>query len=193
MKKQIKSGTPPLRTAWQHLPLLLLMAFLWANCTKDPTPDPPLIEEDKLPPATQEGKNTFGCLINGKAWKPKSGGLLQPGLRGSYDEITGQLFVIANNYSTSNSECIAIGTKPIGLFSPDSLPFPDSTAYFFNSISSCGSAILEYENGQGHIKVSKIDRENGILSGTFEFAIVDPICFDTFRITKGRFDTKYKY
>jgi hypothetical protein len=26
---------------------------------------------DKLPPETQNGNNTFGCLLNGKVWLPE--------------------------------------------------------------------------------------------------------------------------
>lgn len=37
-----------------------------ANCQGDIA-----CELAKLPPATTEGKGTFGCLVNGKAWLPK--------------------------------------------------------------------------------------------------------------------------
>ena len=42
--------------------LTLLMA---AGCKKETTLENELA---KLPPATQTGANTFGCLLNGKAW-----------------------------------------------------------------------------------------------------------------------------
>lgn len=41
------------------IPWLLLTL---AACKKD--------EVDALPNTNQEGKNTMGCLVNGKAWKP---------------------------------------------------------------------------------------------------------------------------
>ncbi|MCW3074373.1 MAG: hypothetical protein JWP69_1442 [Flaviaesturariibacter sp.] len=34
------------------------------SCKKDK-------DNDKLPPITQNGANTFGCLVNGKVWLPK--------------------------------------------------------------------------------------------------------------------------
>ena len=47
--------------------LLIIIAtflLLGSSCKKDK-----LVNEiDKLPPATQTGANTFGCLVNGKAW-----------------------------------------------------------------------------------------------------------------------------
>ncbi|MBS1557911.1 MAG: hypothetical protein JST69_04210 [Bacteroidetes bacterium] len=42
--------------------------LLLASCDLFKKNDPkPLTELEKLPPATQTGKNTFGCLVNGKA------------------------------------------------------------------------------------------------------------------------------
>lgn len=46
----------------------MLLIILLANadgCKDDPKPK---TELEKLPPATQEGKHTFGCLVDGKAW-----------------------------------------------------------------------------------------------------------------------------
>ena len=45
------------------LPLLMLSM---QQCGDD-TPKP-LTELEKLPQATQSGKHTFGCLVDGKAW-----------------------------------------------------------------------------------------------------------------------------
>ncbi|MFD2786908.1 hypothetical protein [Hymenobacter rubripertinctus] len=46
---------------------LLLAALLGLSQCKKKDPDP----LSQLPPATQTGANTFGCLIDGKAWTPK--------------------------------------------------------------------------------------------------------------------------
>lgn len=49
----------------------------------------------------------------------------------------------------------------------------------------------EYENTyEGYVKFSKIDTNNYIISGTFEFSTVTEDC-DTIRITNGRFDMRY--
>ena len=42
--------------------------FMGASCKKN---KPQKTELEKLPPVTQTGANTFGCLINGKAFTPK--------------------------------------------------------------------------------------------------------------------------
>ncbi len=52
---------------------LLFTIFVFSaslKCKKTPAP-PPLSTTEQLPPATQEGKNTFGFLLNGKVWVPK--------------------------------------------------------------------------------------------------------------------------
>ena len=52
----------------KKLLLLLLTTFALSCCNKDD--DKPIAEIDKLPPATQTGANTVGCLLDGKAFLP---------------------------------------------------------------------------------------------------------------------------
>lgn len=44
-----------------------LTMFIGAGCKKNK----PKTELEKLPPITQTGANTFGCLVNGRTWIPK--------------------------------------------------------------------------------------------------------------------------
>jgi hypothetical protein len=46
----------------------LLIAHALNSCSLFPEPEP------TLPPATQTGANTFGCLINGKVFQARGGG-----------------------------------------------------------------------------------------------------------------------
>ena len=87
------------------LTLVLIILQSIISCTKTE-------EIDKLPPITMEGKNTFGCLVNGKSWIPETdgglfneklsvryenGGLnIQANLRLNKDEIFQRLSVTAN-------------------------------------------------------------------------------------------------
>ena len=67
--------------------LLLILTFpLWGlgvfSCSKDnPAPEDTLA---KLPPETQTGANTFGCVINGQVFYPRDGSssLFNPGGKG---------------------------------------------------------------------------------------------------------------
>ncbi|MEM1406715.1 MAG: hypothetical protein AAGG59_08075 [Bacteroidota bacterium] len=45
---------------------IVLALFTSAGCSDDePNSQEPI---DQLPPATQEGRNTFGCLVNEEVW-----------------------------------------------------------------------------------------------------------------------------
>ena len=65
--------------------IISLFLFLTAACTKtdDDAPAGPL---DELPPATQTGANTFGCLINGEPWYNRGRTVSQPDLSAGYAE-----------------------------------------------------------------------------------------------------------
>ena len=53
---------------------LLLSA---ASCGKKPAPVEPVAPIDQLPPYTETGAQTFGCLIDGEAFLPKRDPSLQ--------------------------------------------------------------------------------------------------------------------
>jgi hypothetical protein len=54
--------------------ILALILLSQTACKKDKhingtgTPPP---QQQQLPPITTEGKNTFGCLVNGEVWLPE--------------------------------------------------------------------------------------------------------------------------
>ena len=50
--------------------LLIATALAFTMCCKKTETNPLDAEIAKLPPITKEGKNTFGCLVNGKAVVP---------------------------------------------------------------------------------------------------------------------------
>lgn len=66
-----------------RLPLYLALALLTqcSKCKDDPTPATPT---DQLPPVTQTGAGTFGCLLNGQAFLP-SGNVGTPNFLVTYD------------------------------------------------------------------------------------------------------------
>jgi len=53
----------------KNILLLLTFTLTLSCCHKDD--DQPIPEINKLPPATQTGVNTAGCLVNGKAFISK--------------------------------------------------------------------------------------------------------------------------
>lgn len=169
--------------------LNLILLLLLASCDGCKKEDPkPKTELEKLPPATQEGKDTFGCLVNGKAWVIESTtntdavyqiGILQIfGTR--YDPFLQLGMVIREkNYGGS----LTTITYPLNRF-------PDSScrAYYESSTQSC---TYDYQNClSGKITLTRLDRVKYIISGTFDFLTVAKDC-DTLKITNGRFDIRY--
>ncbi len=61
--------TQKIRRSIQLFVIAISILSLSMQCEKQYPPGTP--EIDKLPPATQTGANTFGCLIDGKAFTPK--------------------------------------------------------------------------------------------------------------------------
>ncbi|UOQ73224.1 hypothetical protein [Hymenobacter cellulosilyticus] len=54
----------PFRRVFSAPLLLAILPLL--QCKSDVTGP-----ESQLPPATQNGANTFGCLVNGRPWTPR--------------------------------------------------------------------------------------------------------------------------
>ena len=52
--------------------LLLTLSILFACCNKEDNPTPTPTPVSQLPPATQTGANTFGCLLDGEVFKPSN-------------------------------------------------------------------------------------------------------------------------
>ena len=95
---------------------LLLLAFCFLlfsgmKCKKDEA------GIDALPPATQEGKETFGCLVNGEAFTPKGSNLGGPTLSSYYQDLNsstaqGYFFnVSADRKEDSFSKSISLGAN----------------------------------------------------------------------------------
>ncbi|MBY0477021.1 MAG: hypothetical protein K2Q24_05205 [Chitinophagaceae bacterium] len=173
----------------QHLFLLLLFSVLSLHlkCKKE-TP-----EVETLPPLTQTGAFTFGCLVNGKVWVPK--GLLfsnkltityDPGWRG------GSLVITARRKDNLIDQSIAISSDNLQSTGIYSLIIKDtSLAYFDDVITGC--VYYSYRDLttplNGSLTITKFDLNKNIISGTFFFKLAKPGC-DTITVSDGRFDLK---
>ncbi|MEJ7914030.1 MAG: hypothetical protein WKF70_12800 [Chitinophagaceae bacterium] len=81
--------------------LLLLTVLFSFQCRKSKS------ELEQLPPATQTGAETFGCLVNGKAFKPKGSPFGGPILSASYQHLNtmyskGYFFSVSAKSTNSN-------------------------------------------------------------------------------------------
>ena len=174
--------------------ILLLACIGFSACEKEKTPP---TELEKLPAATQEGKNTFGCLVDGKAWTPKWGGLLKPGITPYYNNVLGNFSIITYFYKNGKFESgFSIGQKFAPFFEPGTYFMDIGQSNYFLISKTCVDSVISdsriYHNINGVFQITRLDVSTGIISGTFEFDAVSETCQDTVRITEGRFDIKYK-
>jgi hypothetical protein len=166
--------------------LLFALIFQFSGCDWFKKSDPkPLTELQKLPPATQVGKNTFGCIVNGKAVVAPTTvdvtavyqqGILQIGGGALNPQYSVGLVLYEKNYGL-----ISVRTYPANNY-PDSFC---TTSYQKDTVTYCQDQAFE-----GSITITKIDRTGYIISGLFEFTAAAKDC-DTLKITSGRFDIKY--
>ena len=147
-------------------------------------------DDSELPAPTQEGLNTFGCLVNGEIWSPK-GNVGYSNLDISYDpNLEGGSFDLAT-YRIINNE----DQDYIYMYSPNvqnvgsySLSIEEGVVTFDN-LPLCNYDRDTSVYRTGILNITRLDLEQAIISGTFEFTLAKPNC-DTIRVTKGRFDMK---
>lgn len=168
--------------------LLLLSLFFCATCRKHH------LDSNGLPPATQEGKNTLGFMLNGQPWTPE-------GVRGTgnlsidYDPGFNQgIFnIVAYNFIPTVSEQFTIGIRDSLNFltAPMSFDLNNSSLYVISFSKTCDYfSTLSDTESSGSLTLSKMDRVNHIISGTFSAVLYKSAC-DTIKITDGRFDMRY--
>ncbi|RSK37186.1 hypothetical protein [Hymenobacter metallilatus] len=177
------------------IPWLLLLTL--AACKKD--------EVDALPKATQDGRGTMGCLVEGKAWTP----YIAPQLGG------GSPYVAYYRYRTSPGVALTM------LFTRNARDkTPASSIYFFlpNTVGP-GSVALDqpadpirasfnpayanysdYKTGlqvdyltgptaPGTLTLTRFDTVARVASGTFSFT-ARALDGSTVQVTDGRFDVR---
>ena len=84
---------------------IILCPLFYSACNED---------EDELPPITMEGRNTFGCLVNGELFLP-NGPLGQSGLHAeisNYNDTTG-LIIYVDNTTANKTLAVSIFDSPI--------------------------------------------------------------------------------
>lgn len=146
----------------------------------------PKTELEKLPPATQTGKSTFGCLVNGKAWVTRT----------STDALSfyqsGLLQVSAGIHETERQQgmILAILSGVVEGLSYDLSNDPQYEAQF-SSRPSTGMCFYDDNNTlSGNLTITKLDQTKLVVCGLFEFTTIVAGC-DTIKVTDGRFDLLY--
>lgn len=151
-------------------------------------------DEDKLPPETQSGRNTFGCLVNGKVWLPKSAPFSSVGTLAHLNEDYTHL-IIAGNQSGNQIISFFINNTIIETGSVFNLSSDENSKAHFDYYNCY---YRSYNENPGELIITKFDTVNKIVSGRFYFSakyfessINSYNCDNSFIITEGRFDLTY--
>jgi hypothetical protein len=185
----------------KKLLLVSLLALWLLGCGKEepiPPPQPPPEDYTKLPPETQEGKNTFGCMIYNQVWVPRV--------------PIGSITVVAKSARVFEKKPEGNGSISCRLISKD--PYIDDAiiitfgpTMFMNGTSCDPNPRISaqykrfstlYQSTYRYspnncVTITHIDTIKNIVSGTFAFDLYrDSINInDKIVITDGRFDLKY--
>jgi len=170
----------------KHTFLVLLTTLSLSCCNND---DNNCQGIDCLPPATQTGAGTFGCLVNGKPYVDNSG------FFNCFYQLVGGEYYFGITASNNNNyyRQINIGSLKAELIEGDILLLErEETKFYaflsFDCICPQGKTSI---SSPGLLRVSKLDLQNKIISATFEFTVTDPNTGIIYEITQGRFDAKF--
>jgi len=176
-------------------PCLLSLLLLLVSCKKEKEKDP----LSQLPPETQTGANTFGCLINGEIFKPGGAQLSGGSLQCNYQFVDkAYYFVLIGRYRMKR-----VGNS-VGLYA-DSLQIQKGQKYILKSRTmgnSSGTILLDKDltydrfvtdgsSYTGELWIKHFDTVGQIASGTFWFDAVSETG-EVVQVREGRFDMGYR-
>ncbi len=184
MKKTFLDFLSPVKGGYCSRILLVLLISTLNACSKNDQPKDPV---DTLPPITQTGEDTFACLINGKPFFSSrnrgasfyNGSL---GISGSRRDEQGIRSIVMYGWEvgTIKAGTFPLKSEEIGNFSAN---------YLIDGGLSLDATTID--SASGHLNITRFDPKELIVSGTFEFTVLDndgnPLNF-----TDGRFDLNYK-
>lgn len=182
---------------------LILCTALVAGC-KEKAQEPKI----ELPAATQEGKETGGCFIDGEAWRnsPTSG---------LFGSATG-MFALVNKKAGQNTYVISIGISSdnpsrevsfrclkatgVGIYpftvkvpAHGPVPEPDYARYRNNSGNGPKGEFITGPTATGQLEITYFDLQKNVIAGRFFFVGQDSVSSRRVSLSDGRFDTKFAY
>jgi hypothetical protein len=156
--------------------MLLVFIFFLLSC-----------KEDDLPKPTQNGSGTFACKVDGEVYIPSIQDFKRSAKNAILDNNT---IVISGLKENSNSkEAIVLNIRN----------FKGEAAYNLSE-KDVDHFALYYLNGQyyytnadytGKVTITHFDETKKIVSGTFDFKVLDTQTNEVVNISEGRFDLYY--
>jgi len=186
----------------KNLLLLFFLSLFLINsqCKKHKIVDP----LSQLPPETQTGANTFGCLVNGHVFVPK-GPSLGPILYSYYQHIYsgpyGYVFQVSADDNSHNDNFFSVTILVDSSFLQQSQQIllkargqgRASGRYYSSIFNGTVSTVNIFNTSDlvgGILTIKKFDEINQIASGTFWFNALGN-SGDTVKVTDGRFDVHF--
>ena len=163
---------------------LLFFSVLLTCCNNDD--DNAIAPIDQLPLITQTGEGTFGCLVNGEPFIDNSGNF-----NCFYQFVNGDYyFSISPNDNifidqiriASEAFEISVGNFELNCLAQGEIYAEISFNGLLLSSETCGS---DYAS----VTFTRLDLEQNIVSGTFEFDITNPQDSSIIEVRAGRFDS----
>jgi len=159
-------------------------------------------KEDPLPKATEKGANTVGCKVNGKNWVADAGGSFSGQKYALLLDSDDQFVLSCYQVGGEKNSTIQIGIEKLtatGTYylNEQTIPYPGAT--FIKNFGSYdlfkpqpSKSYLTNPTHSGYIIITRFDKPNRIISGTFEFTAEELNgSGETVKVTDGRFDIQY--
>lgn len=164
--------------------LLILPLFSLTGCKDDD--NNPITPIDQLPPVTQTGANTFGCLINGEPFVVSNASLLTAIYQGG-------ILQLGAYYETNNQDrgIIIWLDREIEVGMTYTLNDDVSNIAFFKDYMLGCTDYETFTPNSGTITINSFNQDQYTISGTFEFQVSSSSCQGNIYITNGRFDLQY--
>ena len=148
-------------------------------------------KKDKMPQPTQVGANTMYAKVNGKPWQPKGciscGSAFQIG----YDDRINFSLTGRNNDQGISITIVLRNLKTVGTYE---LSSTDMNFGNLNNTTSNHGVFVTTKLKKGSVTITKLDLENKIIAGTFNFIAEDENdSAKTVSVTDGWFDGKYRF
>ena len=201
--KTNQNRTNSLRHSLRLCLYVLFFAFASCKSCKKELTTADLIAQ--LPPETQTGANTFGCLIDGVPFVPTgTGSFTYPDypVIGGYRKASPPIFYNStnvyiaafkpyNNFSLYIRNVDQVGMYNLN-FNTASFPgpvYPQNHGSYVTSADAMPE--IEYITTTvytGQVEITRADTVNRIVAGRFSFKAVNKATGKTVEITNGRFD-----
>lgn len=174
---------------------LLTAIMLFTSCDKE---GQIFASKDKLPPETQTGANTVGCLVNGKVFLPHAEGI-NPEVNCFYQLVDGEYFFNMNfaDLRGVTNKRVVLQTNRINLnagqtyvLNKNSIDNGDFTGGGATYSLSTSNRYFTNSVKIGELKITRVDLSHSIISGTFWFDAVNS-AGEKVEIREGRFDWNY--